>query len=437
MYTTKSFCNILAFLSNNPGTNSPIGELTNYGATYSRETGVYHHTSIDGYDLINLRSMNDSTAVKVPQTVVDQAIEMVKICVDRTLSTPGEHYDTAIYDELMTNATRLKFSNLKVGRMVSNGTNWVPSYLTWKDTTAGAADNLHRIWLAIDPFLNQYTDFNHIVVPPLVPIDQFFAAPSVVKTLLDAITPIQMMDRAQEARGGIPETVIRTYEFEYIDPSNTDRKFKTYWTIVINGIAGDNPDSVKDTLVAYILANSSYPRSRWEQILPDIFKRTEFMMVPFYKQYAAQASVLKHGIYSPFIASSTKHTNIIIANVPGYTATHICNNTIFFNFPYRSLAIGTIGSVENRDNKILISDHFPDYMCVGTTDGNGDFNRMSDNTQAWVLKLIEAILLSEAWYDGADLSKGYYRVDRNGVTFIAFTHLNVQYLVATKETLKG
>lgn len=434
MYTTKSFCNVLALLSNEPGKVSPIGEITTYGKTYSREIGTYHHTTVDGYDLINLRSVKDNVAIKLPQVNVDQTIEMVKICVDRTMTTPGEHYENAIYDELMTNATRLKFSNLKVGKMATNGTNWVPSYLSWTDTNAGAGENVHRVWLAIDPFLNQYTDFNHIVVPPFEPIDQFFAAPSVVKNLLDAITPIQMMDRAQDARGGIPETVIRTYEFEYIDPSNPDRKFKTYWTIVINGIAGDNPDSVKDTLVAYILANSSYPRSRWEQILPDIFKRTEFIMVPFFNQFASAASVLRYGIYSPVIRAGNKHADIVFKNAPGYLQTHVRANTEYINFPYRSLAIGMIGSVENRDNKIYFTDHFPDYMCIGTE--NADFNRMSDKTQKWVLKLIDAILLAEAWYDGADLTKGYYRLENNGIVYIAFSHENVQYKVVTKELLK-
>lgn len=434
MYTTKSFCNIAAFLKNEPGSVSLIGEITAHGKTYSREVGYYHHSTIDGYDLINLRSVKDAVNVVMPQANVDQAIRMVQVCVNRTLTTAGEHFENEVYTELMALATSLKFKDLTVGKMVTNGANWVPSFLTWTDTTTGAGENIHRVWLAVEPFLNQYTDFDHIVVPPFEPVDQFFAAPTVVKNMLDAITPTQMMDRAQDARAGYPESIIRTNDYDYIDPSNPDRKFKTYWSVVINGMAGDNPDSIKDSLAQHILANSQYPRARWEQILPDIFKRTEFVVVPFFQQYAAQASTLKHGIYSPFITSDASLTDIIAKNAPGYVATHVKNNTVYFDFPYRSLAVGTIGSVENRDGKIRISDHFPDYMCVGTE--NADFNRMSTNTQTWVMKLIEAVLMAESWYDGADLSKGFYRIEREGSVFIAFTHQNIQYLVATKALLK-
>ncbi len=435
MYTTKSFCNISAFLKNEKGIVSPIGELTAYGGTYSREVGTYHHSTIEGYDIINLRSLRDGVEVVVSQVNIDQMIKLVQICVNRTLTTPGEHFENEIYDELMASATALKFKDLKVGKMATNGTNWVPSYLTWSDANTGAGENVHRVWLAIEPFLNQYTDFNHIVVPPFEPIDQFFAAPTVVKNLLDAITPTQMMDRAQDARGGYPATVIRTNDYNYIDPSNPERKFKTYWSVVVNGAAGDNPDSIKDSLVDYILANSEYSRERWEQILPDIFKRTEFVVVPFYNQYAAEASSLKHGIYSPFIKSHTSMTTDVAQNAPGYGATHVKNNTIYFNFPYRSLAVGTIGSIENRDNLIRISDHFPDYMCVGTE--NADFNRMSTNTQIWLLKLMDAILMSEAWYDGMDLNKGFYRIERSGLVFVSFTHDNIQYLVVVKELMRA
>ena len=44
--------------------------------------------------------------------------------------------------------------------------------------------------------------------------------------------------------------------------------------ICLSGQAGDNIDSVKDRIVEYILENSSNSQSDWEQIMPDLFKRS-------------------------------------------------------------------------------------------------------------------------------------------------------------------
>lgn len=434
MYTTKSFCNILAFLRNPPGVDSPIGEITTYGKTFSREVGYYHHTTLTGYDLVNLRSVDEGVAKQVPQNVVDQAIALVDICVQRTINTSGQHYENAIREELMENATRLGVSDISVGRMANNGTYWVPSSITWTDASAGAGSNVHRVWLAMEALENQYTDYTHIIEPPLIPLDQFFAAPSVVIQRLGAITPSQMMDRAQDARGGVPATVIRLPMFEYVDPSNPDRKVPSYWGIIINGPAGDNVDAIKDSLMAYVLANSNYPRSRWEEILPDIFKRTEFVHVPLFNRMARGASVLQHGIYSAVIPQGSQYQQQVAKNAVGYDQSYVLANAMAYNFPYRCLAVGVVGSPDNKDGKILFLDHFPDYMPIGP-DGE-DFGRMSDVTQGFHYKFITAVKQAESWYDGMDLEKDFYLVRREDVPYVGFTHENVQHLVATKLMLE-
>ena len=431
MYTTKSFCNVSQFLSNVPGVVSPIGELSSYASTFSREVATYHHTTVDGYDLLNLRSMRDETRVSMRQELVDQAIGIVKIAVERTINTAGEILVTELEREIMLKASTLKFSGLRLGAMVNSGQYWVPSSITWTDTST-AEQNVHRVWLSLEHFINQYTDFEIVVVPPIVPLDNFFAAPTVIKNALDAITPTQMMDRAQEARDGHPETVIRTMEFLYYDQTSPGRTFKSFWSVVIYGLAGDNIDSIKDALVKHIMANTSRPRTAWEVIFPDIFKRTEFVLAPLWKQFAATTSQLRHGIYSPMIKSGSTVPNFVFSKLPSYAKAHIDKNTISFFFPYRSLAVASIGNVENRNSKILITDYFPDYMGIPTTDP--DFNRMSTTTQEWIYKLLNAVLQAEEWYDGFDLQKGYYRVQRGNYNFIGFTYDNVQYLTLTKDS---
>ena len=371
----------------------------------------------------------NGAAVTLSQDLVDQAIELVHIAVNRTITTAGEIILNELLREMMQSATRLNVADIRLGPMVNHGQFWVPSSIMWTDTST-TEQNTHRVWLSLEHYLNQYTDYEIVVVPPFEPLDDFFFAPSVVQSRLNAITPIQMMDRAQEARGGFPATVIRTLEFDYIDISSPDRKFKTFWSVVIYGRAGDNPDAIKDAIVKHILDNTSYPRQRWEQIFPDIFKRTEYVLAPLWNQYSATASQLRHGIYSPLIPVTGVVVEHLIAAVPEYPQDHIRQNTITMPFIYRSLAIPTIGNIENRDGKFLITDYFPDYMAIPTSDT--DFNRVSTMTQEWIYKVHEAILQAEEWFDGYDLRPGFYRIERDSKFFVGFTYENVQYLILTK-----
>ena len=59
MYASKSFCNVGQFMSNVPGINSPIGEITPDGLTFSREVGIYEDPTIAGYTLYNFKSATD------------------------------------------------------------------------------------------------------------------------------------------------------------------------------------------------------------------------------------------------------------------------------------------------------------------------------------------------------------------------------------------
>ena len=65
MYSTKSFCNIIAFASQEPGVVSPIGELTTYAKTFTKELGFYRHSTLERYELLNFSSIENNAAKKV------------------------------------------------------------------------------------------------------------------------------------------------------------------------------------------------------------------------------------------------------------------------------------------------------------------------------------------------------------------------------------
>lgn len=431
MYSTKSFCNVFAFASNQPGVTSPIGEITTYAKTFTKELAYFHHTTIDGYDLLNFSSNTDGVKKAMPQSNVDQAIALVHEAVRITLGTSGELYHDEMLLSIKTKAEQLNANTVNIGPMVNAGEWWVPEWISWTD--AGTVDaNTHKVWLSLDAFKAQYTDFEIVVVAPFDNLDIFFNPGSVVETQVKAITPTQMMERAETAKGGFPETILRSDPYQFRDPLNSARVFDTYWTVLIYGPAGNDPDIIRDTLVTYILANSTHTREEWAVILPDIFKRTEFVFAPFWDKYAAEQRVFDQGIYSP-ISDQARPRSWLISQAYGYTSAHITSYAQVMAFPYRSLQIPVIGHIENRDGKFRITDHYPDFINTGTD--TTDFGRMSIPTQEWAMVMMELIIMAEKLDVSTDLPRGMYRIKRGTKTYVAQTHNRVLLLVLAKSNV--
>lgn len=428
MYSTKSFCNVLAFASIEPGVVSPIGELTTYAKTYTRDLNIFHNAELDGLDLFVFNSTLDDVAQTMDQSVANQAIGLVDCAVKATLGHIGE----ISYDESLTGLLAYAEANnafaVEIGQIVNAGNWWVPEWISFSSTGI-VGENHHKVWLNLESFKNQYTDYKIIVVSPFEDLDTFFNPGSIVENRIKAITPTQMMEQADAAKDGNPETLVRTDPYEYRDPMNSARRFDVYWTVVIYGQAGNDPDLIRDELVNHILSNSIYSREQWAVIFPDIFKRTEFIFAPFWEQYAAEQRIFTHGVYSP-ILNAVYITDWMKQQAPSYPADHIDVNTMVLSWPYRSLQIATIGHTENKDGKIRITDHYPDYIAVGTE--STDFGRMSVDTQAWAAVIMELVIIAESLNTSTDLPRGIFRVNRQGKLYAGKTFNRVLFLVAVK-----
>lgn len=433
MYSTKSFCNILALIKNDPSQNSIIGELTTQALTSSRDLATFHHATIDGYDLVNFFSRNDATKEIMRRTAVDQAIAFVDLCVRTTMGTSGEIFQDEVLRALVALAgtAAVKATNVETGPMVSDGVRWVPRWISWTDAN-DTRTNEHIVWLAVDDFVAEYPEFEIVVVPPVDNLDSFFNPGSVVEAMVKAITPTQMMERAETAKGGFPTTWRRSDPYMYFDPINPSRKFDVYWDVLGYGEAGNDPDLIREEMVNYILAHSTHSREEWATIFPDIFKRTEFVLTPHWNKYAADARQFDHGIYSPFV-NNADTANYAKLGAVNYAAAHVNANAQVFAFQHRSIAISSIGHVENRDGKVKLSQVYPDYMAVPSS--STDAGRMSPATQAWAEKLLEMILLAEVWTSATRMPRGIYRVTRNNKNYISCTINRVLYLVLVKSSL--
>lgn len=446
MYSSKSFSNIGQWMSNVPGQNAPIGEVSAYGMTFSKEVGVYTDPNTPGYALYNFKSATDGQGgglVTMDGVVVNASIALIKFLVTTVTSQSGQIYADQLLETLATWGAQHGVSNISIGAVnpydnVGGQTQvWCPDWIKFKcdalvDPSNQPLDNENTIWLSVTAFESQYDEYQIVVVPPIDNLDLFFGTGASVIAMVQAITTTEIIDRMAAARGGFPETIPRSDPYTYYDPLNSNNHIDVQWPVLIYGPGGNNVDAIKQVLQDYILAHSTHPRADWIKIFPDIFKRTEFMMIPAWQNYAIPNRTQAAGIYSP-VGKLTAMNLYIKQVVSGYPTNHVDAHAEMMGHPYRSLAMMTVGGPENRNALYEILQVFPDYIDVSST--SIEFNRMSPETQGWCLMIAQMIIIAETMGQYTTLPQGMTKLMRDNVLYLVKTYQNIQYLVATKASV--
>lgn len=432
MYALKGFITHAAFADNTVGKVAKIGEISSEGLTFSREKGQYTNAAVPDLTLISFLSAKDGVLVPVANNIRDHVIGIADFIFDQTLGSGQEVYGDELLNDLIAIYAG-KAEEFSCGAIITDGRYYVPEWVSWKcieDATLG--ENEIRLWFVDDSFKEQYDESQIIVVPPIDNLDDFFKTGTEVEALLKAPSESDRWQRVQNAKDGYPETIVRSEPYDYHDPYNSSHKVPSNWGLLIYGPAGNNIDFINDALVEYILANSTHTREEWTRILPDIFKRTEFILMPLWDDYAIPNKQTQEGLYSSL-------TNIAQAvakfkqTVSGYNGFQIDTYGSVMGYPYKGLSIMAVGGPDNRDAKFRLKDVFPDYLPVSST--SQDFNRMSQATRGFLAILTEMIIWAEIMTDHSSIpvNRGYTRAIRNGVLYIVKNYQNINYLVAAKK----
>src|SRR5690606_20314291 len=157
----------------------------------------------------------------------------------------------------------------------------------------------------------------------------------------------------------------------------------------------NNPDAIREAIVKEILDNSTHDEEEWAEILPDLFRSTEFIFAPFWNNYSVPNREFQGGIYSPTIDPRTSIDWVRrVARGTGFSEAYVNQRYEYTQHIYKSLAMGVIGNSQNRSGITQFSDMYPDYMVV--TNNSPDFNRMIAVTQECSNKLAELTSAAEA-----------------------------------------
>lgn len=427
MYTLKGFATHGLFANNTPGQVNAIGELSTDSRTYSTEIGSYTDTTnAPNITLWSFLSATDGVAQAVDPSLATRVIAIANWFYNQTIQNAGQQYADQLLEGALTQfaATANTFAS---GTMVTDGTHWVPEWVSWTDTANPGS--FIRIWFADASFQTEYDEFSFVIVPPITPLDDFFKTAANVLTEVNAVTQTQVFSNIQAAKGQNPETLLINQSYNYNDPTNPANLIPTNWVLILYGLAGDNVDAMSNALEAYILANSSHTQAEWAVIFPDIFKRTEFTIVPQWQNIAIADRINgPAGIYSP--ATNLTEALALLPQFASYPSAHINAHGAVMGHPYKSLSILSIGSDQNRSSEFALTDVFPDLISVSST--NTDFARMSQTTQTFLTALATMLLVAETMTQYSSIPLGFTKLLRNGTLYIVYNYQNIDYLVAAK-----
>lgn len=429
MLVLKGFLVHSTLVNNTPNTINPVGELSSQSMTYAREKGFYTHSSAPNITLVSFTAKNNSTSVALASNFAQHVLTVAKAVFDYSFAANGEIFADELQTSLMTTFVG-STADFALGPIVNDGTRWVPEWVSWRSVgLSGITDNSIKVWLADAAFRGQYDDYEIVVVPPLTNLNAFFGTYSSVVTALGAVTRPQQTARVNTAKGNFPFTSIRTEEYEFINQGSPSQKIKTPWDLLIYGPAGNNVDSIKDAIVEHVLANSSHTLNEWMPLIPDLFRRTEFILIPFWDQYAIPNQTTQEGIYSPDLKPS--RAIALMKSMLSYQDAHIDSHMTVLAHPYKSIMLGVIGGPENKDNVFALREIFSDIIAVPTS--SLEYARMSQPTKTFLNHLAQMLVTAENMTAFTSLPEGYTRVTRDGRLYIVVSLNNINYLVAARQ----
>lgn len=426
MLSIQGFVEIAQFVNNTPGIVGPIGELSPYSRTFSKEKGVYQNSATPGYSLVAFRSLDAvGNMVAIPEAQVVEILELVRAIVSYAQGHARPYDQEDFLDTIQASFTS-SIRGLGFGEFVAGNAVSLPSFVVWTSSVTG---NEIRIWLADDAFQTQFTGYEITVIPPLVNLNDFFLSFSDVKQRLNAVTISSFVSKIQDAKNKYPDTITHVLEFDFFNRYDQTVKTPCRFGVLVYGQEGDYIDAIKDAIIEHLLQNSDYQEEQWKVILPEVFKRTEMVIVPRWDHIATENLTEQSSLYSSVVnpAESIQFLQQLLVT---HSEEYLRNNTYTLPFPLKTLMSLVVNGTNNEEGKKDFKQMFPDYLPIPST--SLDFARMSLTTQNWVMFIDDLLLQAEKVTALSPLPPGMRRVVRNNRIFVAKVHDRVNYLVAAK-----
>ena len=436
MYQLLGFLGINSLVSNDLDKVSKLGELSPISRTFSSEVGMYSEAEFPDLRLFTFFAQEGKDRIPLTKILAKEVLKIGNWLVTESTANRFDADRTA-FEQKLRAEYREQITVEKVGKMVHDGRYYLPEYITFR-LHADTRENRYKIWFSDEAFQAQYDKFELRILPALNPVDNFFKDPAKVKKALTDNTSAEGIAKLHEETNRIadshPYTLLLSFYYDWINPEDKQDKIATVWTVLLYGKAANNADMIKEQLADYVLSLSDYDRSKWEKILPDLFIPTEFYICPFWTKFSTPNLQLMGGLHSPTVPFRDV-LPYAGKTMVGYDLRHIAKYSVVFDTIFKSCAVVACGHPLNRLAPIEFEKLWADYANIYTT--SRDFNRISPETQDFIIKLSEMLVHAEVMTPESDIPQGYTRVKRGELYYLTTTYKRVQYVVPLRYNFLG
>lgn len=299
---------------------------------------------------------------------------------------------------------------------------FVPNFFEF-DFIADTAIITIRIWVNKADFRINYPYTTIINIVPPLPLEKLLNP-----TTLE-IDPVNVAIDSKDWSDDIirPELTNRDQSGMYIFETRYVFQGKTYMINFSLIYRGRQPDSMeaRNYIADYLLNSGVGTRGLWELLVPDIFYRSAFVLVPFYDDITIQTN---NDIYPSIanISEALDKLNSIIGNIP--RANDPTREII--SVAYDKFFLGVAPADVNEENSLLAL--HPTYRDFSTTDAG--WIEMNQVDREWSIRLNQAISIATGQVNLSTFSK--IKFGSGDLEWVNFVYNYVSYSVLTLNSYK-
>lgn len=426
---------IKAFVSNTAAKNNSIngvavfGELSSYARTFSKDIMEYASNLYPSIELNILHAVNNTTTVSPEANSTDLLLEIGNWVYERGILLAGSSSAT-LQDFIAAFENRFTgfVSGITASALRSNGNFRLPEMIQFSMTPNAGVETSVTLWFGIESLEANYDIYSIQVVAPVETLSVFFQSREAVQTALAARPVDTMMQLVDTAKAKKPPTHISTLTVTWYNVAQPSQSLACTWFVLIYGPRGNSSEAIQQALTTFILANSTQTAANWKLVMPDLFRITQFTILPRWDKFAI-ASTSIAGIYSPQGKVSEMLT-FAQSKLPSLGNTFINNNLETTHHPYRSIQLLSVPGEDNRQGALSLVELIPDY--IGQEAIAEDFNRQSEYTRRWVTEMGNLLRVAELYGISATLAPGMRIVTHLGLECVSMKIKDVEFLVALK-----
>ena len=436
MRSIKAFYRLSSLANNNPGVVATFGEIETHSLTYTTEDRNYKYPTYPNTELVTLQVVDDLQQPVVTTEALMQRITAVGEWLYEQ-HTKGAIPADALREQIYA-SLRVEFADLQwisMGELVRSAENsfFMPTHVEFIATDSSYEYHV-KVWLSNKKLQEEYEPYTLYIIPPVDNLNQFINNTVTVAGILSGFTPKKMLQKYNAIRKDNPETRLDMFDLTWHDPEDSSSRIETSWGYVAYGVGATSLDNIKTGIRDYLAGNSQF--DDWPSIFPSLYEENDFTLIPLWDNISVPETQVDQNLYASY-SSIKELTAIAKRSTPTSYGTaaniekHVAENLEIFSTFYRGMMFISIGNPSNLNRLVKLSTLYPDYSSVPIS---SDFERMEEATRTFAERLAICLETARTYREGDTVPSGYYRLNRNSKTYIAFLFNNYQYMVMTRDS---